>query len=166
MHAISPPAVRGALGLVDMPVLMSSGRFRMTRLQLFNSIRLMYGLACHLGSGAWRVQAKCGCHLEGAGARGPPQVVPPRTALDNTAASAARKTALSPGGLNPQSMHVQQHLPEALQSPVQSAGLIAACICSALKLTGQQVSTIGKLLDIMPKAADTHPTYVDVTQGR
>ena len=50
---------------------------------------------------------------------------PPRTALDNTAASAARKTALAPGGLLPHSMHLQRHLTEAVQVPVHSAGLIA-----------------------------------------
>lgn len=45
------------------------------------------------------MQAKCGCDLKGKGPEAPPQVVPPRTSLDNTAASAARKTALQPGGL-------------------------------------------------------------------
>ena len=87
----------------------------------------MYGLACKLSSGLWCLQAKCGCDLKGKGGRGPPQVVPPRTALDNTAASAARKTALAPGGLLPLSMHRQRHLPEAVHFPVQSAGLIAIC---------------------------------------
>lgn len=52
------------------------------------------------------MQAKCGCDLKGKGAQAPPQVGPPRASLDNTAASAARKTALEPGGVPSHSLEV------------------------------------------------------------
>ena len=41
-------------------------------------------------------QARCGCDFEGQPE--PPVAPPPRIALDNTAAAAARRAALSPGG--------------------------------------------------------------------
>ena len=132
--------------------------FRIIRLHIVNGDNALHRLACDPGSGVRWLQAKCGCDLKGKGGRGPPQVVPPRTALDNTAASAARKTALAPGGLFPHLMHLQRHLPEAVQVPVHSAGLIAICILLCPEADWQQVLPMKGLLGIMPKAAGTHLT--------
>ena len=158
MYALCLPTVRGTHGPAAMRLAVDSGIFTMSR--LFNGGLVLPATRAHALAGKVRLRPERQGRSRAA-AGGTPTHSPGQYSClgsQEDGSGAWRSVFLH-------SMHLQQHLPQAMLTLQHSAGLIAIRILLCLE-AGRAVGLAQRLLlVIVVKAAGPHLTCLDAMQG-